>query len=150
MQILFKCASRCSARFLSVTVTVLGVMRPRPKGKLLHRERRKHIFLRERFRVLPALPSPRAALPFPSSGTERAAQGRCGTEEWVVKGEVCSGGLCFSPGLASNDFFLLLDFLKTHYLEVILDFRQSCKNSTEHRVACIYTLPVWPLLLTCP
>lgn len=46
----------------------------------------------------------------------RKGQGRQG----IVKAEDCSRGLFFSSALASKDFFLLSDFLKTYYLEVII------------------------------
>lgn len=44
-----------------------------PEGKLLNWERRKHIFIHERFQVLPSPLSPSASLPFFPSRTEHAA-----------------------------------------------------------------------------
>lgn len=123
-----------------------------PEGKLLNWEGRKHIFIHERFQVLPSLLSPAASFPFlplrdwaycfqvsaapgpvwdwgmPWSHEDREGVGK--TVGWLRK-KTDLANFSFPLHLLSNDFFPLNDFLRTYYFEVILDLQKSCRNSTE-------------------
>lgn len=132
-----------------------------PEGKLLNWERRKHIFIRERFQVLPSLLSPSASLPFFPSRTEHAAsrfvcdfsffprcpRALCGTEECQEVMRIRKGlgtGQCgtaeeenrpsklfFSAAFASSNFPSSSRLFK-NVCEIILDFTE---NLQEQRVA---------------